>query len=93
MLTQSISLPAINLSQTLTDRKQDRSQIIKSIIHQCQDMSKDMSKQINEFSVNESRIDRAFDNFEKFIDYKQEAWYDTTPIQVIKELQGEKYKP
>lgn len=44
MMSQSISLPAINYSQTLTDKKTDRSQIIKSIIHQCQDMSKDMSK-------------------------------------------------
>ena len=56
-------------------------------------MSKDVSKEIKDFSKTEIKIDWAFENFEKFIDYKQEAWYDETPIQVIKELQGEKQWP
>jgi hypothetical protein len=38
-------------------------------------------------------MDRAYDNFSKFIDHKQEAWYEqTNPTGIIKELQGEKVK-
>ena len=31
-------------------------------------------------------MDWAYDNFEKYIDYKQEAWYDEGKMVVIKEL-------
>lgn len=47
------------------------------------------------FKENESKIDRAYDNFNKFVDHKEEAWYEQTnnPNGIIKELQGEKPKP
>lgn len=45
-----------------------------------------MGEDKKEFKSNEERIDRAYDNFNKYIDYKLEAWYDSAPMGVVKEL-------
>ena len=57
-------------------------------------MSVEIDKQRNGIHNNTENIERSYNNMERFISYKLDAWYDNTKESLGRELDGSKpWKP
>jgi len=64
----------------------EKSRTINQVLRSCSELQKEVNFDKKDFWTNEERVDWAYDNFNKYLDYKLEAWYDEGPIGVVKEL-------